>query len=91
MRGLVKYLVLLFCVLQACILSAQNIKVHEERRAMLEKEIALLDEQLASNASKSRSALSKLTLVKKKVANRRVLIQEVMKQPFLLLKRVKVL
>lgn len=80
MSGLAKYLVLLVCVFQTGVLSAQNIKVHEERRAVLEKEIALLDEQLASNASKSRSALSKLTLVKKKVANRKVLIQETDKE-----------
>ena len=37
--------------------SAQDIRQHEERKARLEKEIAILDRQLADNADRSKDAL----------------------------------
>jgi len=48
----------------------------KSKKAALEKEIAMLDRQLKDNASKSASALSKLTLTRKKVEARKALIRE---------------
>ena len=55
---------------------AQNIKAQKEKRAKLEREIAIIDKQLAENASKSTDMLSNLSLIKKKIANRKDLISE---------------
>lgn len=54
----------------------QNVKAQEEKRARLEREIEILDKQLSENASKSSSVLSNLTLIRKKVANRKALVAE---------------
>ena len=56
--------------------SAQNTKAQEERRAKLEKEIAIINKQLSENSSKSNRMLSDLNLVRKKVANRKELVAE---------------
>lgn len=55
---------------------SQNTKTQEARKARLQKEIAILDGQLKANAAKSASALSKLTLIKKKVDARKELVAE---------------
>ena len=39
---------------------AQNTKQQEERRARLEREIAIIDKQLSENASRSNAMLSNL-------------------------------
>lgn len=75
---IMKGLRIFFCAVILCCalgeISAQDISAHEDRKAALEKEIAILDEQLAANASKSRSALSRLTLVRQKVSARKALV-----------------
>lgn len=53
---------------------AQNTKAQEEKKARLEREISIIDRQLAENASKSSSALSDLSLIRKKVSNRKELV-----------------
>ena len=55
---------------------AQNTKVQEARKAKLEREIAIIDKQLKENASKSSNMLSDLTLIRKKVDNRKELVAE---------------
>ena len=55
---------------------AQNTKVQEARKARLEREIAIIDKQLKENASKSSNMLSDLTLIRKKVDNRKELVAE---------------
>ncbi|MBE6238809.1 MAG: hypothetical protein E7113_02005 [Bacteroidales bacterium] len=55
---------------------AQDTKVQEERRARLEREIAIIDRQLAENASKSSTMLADLNLIRKKVANRKELVSQ---------------
>ena len=55
---------------------AQNIKAQKEKRAKLEREIAIIDKQLAENASKSTDMLANLSLIKKKISNRKDLISE---------------
>lgn len=56
--------------------AAQDISSQRNRKSQLEKEIAIIDRQLAENASQSRNALSELTLIRKKTANRRELIAQ---------------
>ena len=55
---------------------AQDTRAQEERKAKLEREIAIIDKQLAENASKSSSMLSDLTLIRKKISNRKALVSE---------------
>ena len=55
---------------------AQNTKVQEARKAKLEREIAIIDKQLKENASKSSTMLSDLSLIRKKVDNRKELVAE---------------
>lgn len=55
---------------------AQDVSKQESRKARLEKEIALLDRQIAENASKSSSLLSSLELVRKNIENRKALVKE---------------
>ena len=57
-------------------LEAQDIKVHEQRKAQLEKDIELIDRQLSENESRSRSMLSSLTLIRTQIASRNALITE---------------
>ncbi len=63
-------------LLSGVFLRAQDISSHEERKARLERDIEILDRQLSENESKSRSALSKLTLIRAKMANRKALVAE---------------
>ena len=48
----------------------------QSKKARLEKEIAILDKQLKDNAKKSSSALSTLTLARKKVSSGKKLVEE---------------
>ena len=56
--------------------AAQNTKAQENRKAALEKEIAEIDRQLKATSSKTTSALSTLSLVRKKILNRKALVAE---------------
>ena len=56
--------------------SAQNTKEYEQRKAKLEKEIAIIDKQLAENSSKSSSLTADLFLIRKNIANRKELVAE---------------
>jgi len=56
--------------------SAQNTRAQEEKRARLEKEIAIIDRQLEANASSRSSSLADLNLIRKKVSNRKALVSE---------------
>lgn len=55
---------------------AQSIKSQKAKRAKLEREIEIIDKQLAENASKSTDMLASLSLIKKKISNRKDLISE---------------
>ena len=55
---------------------AQNTAAQEAKKAKLEREIAIIDKQLKENASKSSSMLADLTLIRKKVSNRKELVAE---------------
>lgn len=74
-----RYLKLIYVMLFisfSAVMSAQDTRAQEEKKARLEREIAIIDKQLAENASRSSSMLSDLTLVRKKIANRKSLIAE---------------
>lgn len=71
-------IILTFVILMASVsgLHAQDTSEQEARRARLEREIALIDKQLAENSSKSSAMLSNLTLIRKKISNRKELVDE---------------
>ncbi|MCI1784716.1 MAG: peptidoglycan DD-metalloendopeptidase family protein [Bacteroidales bacterium] len=72
--------VILLHILYAPLSSAQNTKTQESRKARLEKEIEILDRQIKENSVKSSSALSNLSLLGKKISDRKELIAESDKQ-----------
>ena len=55
---------------------AQDTSVQERKKERLEREIEIINRQLSSADSKSRSALSTYSLVSKKVDNRQALLRE---------------
>ena len=55
---------------------SQDTRSQEARKARLQKEIAILDGRLRSNAAQSASALSRLNMISGKVASRKKLITE---------------
>lgn len=70
------FAVILMSLSLALSVQGQNVKTQEEKRTRLEREIEILDRQLSENASKSSSMLSNLTLIRKKVSNRKALVAE---------------
>lgn len=70
----------LFCILCLLMLScpflaAQDTSAQRQQKEKLEKEIELINKQLSSADSKSRSALSNYNLVSKKITNRKKLLE----------------
>ena len=59
---------------------AQDVSAQREKKARLEREIAIIDRQLADNASQSSTTLSDLTLIRKKISNRKALVAEADRQ-----------
>ncbi|MBQ6687760.1 MAG: peptidoglycan DD-metalloendopeptidase family protein [Bacteroidales bacterium] len=75
LRYLVEYVLSFFLLCIVCATgSAQNTRRQEEQKARLEREIAIIDRQLSDNASKSEAMLSNLTLIRKKISNRKELV-----------------
>ena len=60
----------------SALVKAQDTRAQEQKKARLEREIAIIDKQLAENSSKSSAMLSNLTLIRKKIANRNALLAE---------------
>lgn len=75
-RYLKLFLVLMLLLPFSAEASAQDTKAQEDRKAKLEKEIAIIDRQLAENASRSSSMLADLDLIRKKVSNRKELVSQ---------------
>ena len=76
----IRYITALLAALVCLTSFAQNTATQEARKAKLEREIAIIDKQLKENASKSSSMLADLTLIRKKVSNRKELVAESDKQ-----------
>ena len=70
------YILVPLLILAGPELRSQDIKSHEQRKARLEKDIELIDKQLADNKARSRSALSRLDLVRTQISNRNALVAE---------------
>lgn len=73
MKRAVAILILLFTVVSAM---AQDASQKKNLKAKLEKEIALLEQQIKENAGKNTNALNALTLVRRKVSTREALLKE---------------
>lgn len=67
-------MVLSLSLMAASPLSAQDTSAQASRKARLEKEIAILDQQLRDNAARNSNALNTLTLVQQKIALRKSVI-----------------
>jgi septal ring factor EnvC (AmiA/AmiB activator) len=70
------YILAVVLVLALMPAAAQDVSKQESRKAKLQREIELLDKQLAQNASKSSALLSNLELLKKNIENRKALVKE---------------
>ena len=70
------FLIAAFFLACTAVSHAQDTKEYEAKKTRLEKEIELLDRQLSDNASRSRSELSRLTLVRSRIDSRKALIRE---------------
>lgn len=69
-----KWIVVFVIMLLPVAAGAQSVKSLENRRAQLEKEIALLGKKMDDNSKSSTKAMSGLTLVRKKISAREELI-----------------
>ena len=78
MRHFLRHILLCVAVvlMAAGPVAAQNTKAQENRKAVLEKEIAEIDRQLKATSSKTTSALTTLSLVRKKITDRKALVAE---------------
>lgn len=83
-----RLLILFLILLPPVLLQAQSSA--SSKKAKLEKEIAVLESQLRENSKKNNTALSSLTLVRKKVSNRKKLLSESEKELNELDGRIKV-
>ena len=70
------YIFALMLVLSTFSVAAQDVSRQESRKAKLEREIELLDQQIAQNASRSSALLSSLDLLRKNIENRKALVRE---------------
>ena len=68
--------IVLGLLLVGAVVSAQDTRRQESRKAQLEKEIAAINRQLKDNARSSSRALTDLSLVRRKIAARQELIAE---------------
>ena len=67
---------MLMCFAASADVFAQDTSSQEAKKARLEREIAIIDQQLAENATRSNAMLSNLTLIRKKVSNRKAMVTE---------------
>ena len=70
------YIGIIIAVLSVLQAGAQDVSSQESRKAKLEREIELLDQQIAQNTSKSSSLLANLELLRKNIENRKALVKE---------------
>ena len=68
--------VMLMCFAASADVFAQDTSSQEAKKARLEREIAIIDQHLAENATRSNAMLSNLTLIRKKVSNRKAMVAE---------------
>lgn len=76
MRFLRNILLVFFLLAGQAFCFAQDVSSQQSRRDRLQREIAILDKQIKDNASKSASALTRLSLVQNRVNARQALVAE---------------
>lgn len=77
MKKNLKLLTLLVLLLSMTVeVYSQNTDAYEQKKARLEKEIAIIDRQLEENNSKSNVLMSDIFLIRKNIANRKALVAE---------------
>lgn len=70
------FIISAFLLLLSAGVYAQDVSTQQQRREKLEREIAIIDKQLAANASQSRSLDNDLMLIRKKISNRKALVAD---------------
>lgn len=70
------FIISAFLLLLSAGVYAQDVSTQQQRREKLEREIAIIDKQLAANASRSRSLDNDLVLIRKKISNRKALVAD---------------
>lgn len=70
------FIISAFLLLLSAGVCAQDVSTQQQRREKLEREIAIIDKQLAANASQSRSLDNDLMLIRKKISNRKALVAD---------------
>lgn len=70
------FIISAFLLLLSAGVYAQDVSTQQQRREKLEREIAIIDKQLAANASQSRSLDNDLVLIRKKISNRKALVAD---------------
>ena len=71
-----QFIISAFLLLLSAGAYAQDVSTQQQRREKLEREIAIIDKQLAANASQSRSLDNDLVLIRKKISNRKALVAD---------------
>ena len=71
-----QFIISAFLLLLSAGVYAQDVSTQQQRREKLEREIAIIDKQLADNASQSRSLDNDLVLIRKKISNRKALVAD---------------
>lgn len=69
-------IILALFIFSTSFIYSQDISKQERQKQRLEKDIAILDSQLKANKAKSNTALADLSLIRKKIAMRKSLIEE---------------
>lgn len=78
-KDIMRYVFMLtvaMCFVATASLSAQDVSKQKDKKAKLEKEIAILDKQISNIKAQSSSATTRLSMLRKNVANRKALVEE---------------
>lgn len=79
MKNIIRYILICvsaFALIGASPLSAQDLTKQKNKKAQLEKDIALLDKQIAGIKKQSASATTRLGLLRQNISNRKALVSE---------------
>lgn len=69
-------LIVAVCFMATASLSAQDVSRQKDKKAKLEKEIAILDKQISNIKAQSSSASTRLSMLRKNISNRKALVEE---------------
>jgi septal ring factor EnvC (AmiA/AmiB activator) len=75
-----RLLLLSLCLLLSLAASGQDVSKQSERKRKIEEEISFIDNQLKAITTKQKASTQQLTLIQRRVTNRRALINEIDKK-----------